>query len=72
MKATLYRLLVACDGAVSGHDQWLALGQESGYTGDSDLAGFFGGRAPSMVRLPDDRRVLTEAGWRRARAAQLD
>jgi hypothetical protein len=28
---------------------------------------YYGGRRPSMVRLPDGRRVLTDAGRERAR-----
>jgi len=56
------------DGRANDQADWRELGQSCGYTGHRDLAGFFGGRAPSMVRLPDGSRVLTEAGWARVRS----
>ena len=58
--------LIKLGGLVPDQAAWRALGQSCGYTGHRDLAGFFGGRIPSMVRLSDGSRVLTEAGWARA------
>lgn len=63
-KIDIYRRALAGDFA--GHDDWLAAGQAAGYTGRRDIAGFFGGRDPSMVCLSDGRRRITSAGRRRA------
>jgi hypothetical protein len=66
-KRNLYARLVALGGSLPDDERtWRELGRTVGYTGRSDLAGFFGGRVPSMVRA-DGQRLLTEAGWRRAR-----
>ena len=65
-KKQLYALALAAGGAFPDAVAWLAAGQTAGYTGHGDLAGFFGGRKPSMVRLPDGRRALTADGRRRA------
>jgi hypothetical protein len=65
-KQMLYSELVARGGEVSGRAEWRALGQRCGYSAYRDLAGYFGGRRPSM-RLPDGRRQLTRDGWHRAR-----
>lgn len=45
---------------------WRRIFMLAGYTGDSDAAGFFGGRYPSMRLLPDGSRELTEHGWARS------
>ncbi|MEA2361295.1 MAG: hypothetical protein QOD71_440 [Thermoleophilaceae bacterium] len=66
-KTHLYAALAAAGGAVPDGAAWLALGQAAGYSGHRDLAGFFGGRRPSMTRLRDGSRVLTADGWSRAR-----
>lgn len=68
-KTEMYRRIVALGGWVPDQATWRAIGQLCGYTVRSDLAGFFGGREPSMVRLADGTRVLTAAG--RGRAAGL-
>lgn len=68
-KIDVYRRALAGDFA--GHDDWLACGQAAGYSGHRNLAGFFGGREPSMVQLPDGRRRITAAGRRRARQLGL-
>jgi hypothetical protein len=63
----MYDALVATGGSIpDDRDRWRQLGRAAGYSGHRDLAGFFGGRRPSMVRV-DGRRELTEAGWERAR-----
>ncbi len=64
-KQVLYSLIVALGGVVPDQATWRELGQRAGYTARSDLAGFFGGRYPSM-RCVGDRRELTPAGWARA------
>lgn len=46
--------------------EWRRIFILAGYTGDSDAAGFFGGRYPSMRLLPDGSRELTEHGWARS------
>lgn len=46
--------------------EWREIFVLAGYTGDSDAAGFFGGRYPSMRRLPDGSRELTDHGWTRS------
>jgi hypothetical protein len=66
-KKLLYQRMLAAGGAVETQAEWRALGQSVGYTARSDLAGFFGGRVPSVVR-EGDRRVLTQAGRQRALA----
>lgn len=66
-KEHVYAALAAAGGALPDGASWLRLGQAAGYSGHRDLAGFFGGRRPSMVRLPDGRRVVTPDGWGRAR-----
>jgi hypothetical protein len=65
-KAELYRILVARGGRIPDDGGlWRALGQAAGYSGQSDLAGFFGGARPSMVRIAGER-MLTAEGWTRA------
>lgn len=64
-KQLLYQVLVAIDGVVPDQATWRELGQRAGYTARSDLAGFFGGRYPSLQCI-GDRRELTADGWRRA------
>lgn len=46
--------------------EWREIFVLAGYTGHSDAAGFFGGRYPSMRRLPGGSRELTEHGWARS------
>jgi hypothetical protein len=65
-KQRVYATLVARNGQVPGQAEWRELGQAAGYSAHRDLAGFFGGRRPSMICLPDGRRQLTADGWRRA------
>ncbi len=65
-KQSLYEALCRHGGRVGSRAEWRALGQRCGYTAYRDLAGFYGGRRPSMVRLADDSRQLTPDGWRRA------
>jgi hypothetical protein len=66
-KELVYLAVVAGGGSIpDDQDQWLHLGRAAGYTGHHDLAGFYGGRVPSMVRA-DGKRQLTAAGWERAR-----
>lgn len=65
-KIKLYKLIVAAGGVIESQAAWRALGQAAGYTARSDLAGFYGGRWPSVVR-DGDRRVLTPVGRSRAR-----
>ena len=70
-KLKVYAAMVAANGAIVNETVvWRALGQLAGYSGRSDLAGFYGGRSPSL-RREGDKRVLTEHGWRRARALGL-
>lgn len=64
-KRRLYQLVVAAGGGVPDQASWRELGQRAGYSARSDLAGFFGGRYPSMRQI-GDRRELTADGWRRA------
>lgn len=65
----VYAELVAAGGSIpDDHDVWSAVGRRAGYSGHRDLAGFYGGRYPSMRRR-GGRRELTEHG--RARAARL-
>jgi hypothetical protein len=64
-KEHVYAALAAAGGALPDGASWLRLGQ-AGYSSHRDLAGFWG-RRPSMVRLPDGRRVVTPDGWGRAR-----
>ena len=52
-------------GRVS-EQEWRRIFVLARYTGDSDAAGFFGGRYPSMRLLPDGSRELTEYGWARS------
>ena len=65
-KRKLYRAIVALNGRVPGQAEWRAIGWACGYTAWHDLAGFFGGRRPSMVLLADGSRELTSDGWSRA------
>lgn len=46
--------------------EWRRIFLVAGYTGDSDAAGFFGGRYPSLRLLPDGSRELTAYGWVRS------
>lgn len=46
--------------------EWRRIFLLAGYTGDSDAAGFFGGRYPSIRLLPDGSRELTKHGWARS------
>src|ERR1700759_2589014 len=63
----VYLALIAAGGSFpDDREQWGQLGQAAGYPGHRDLAGFFGGRVPSMVRA-GGRRELTAAGRQRAR-----
>ena len=65
-KQRLYQLMAGLGGSVADDRRlWRELGRRAGYSGRSDLAGFFGGREPSMVRA-GGRRALTAAGWRRS------
>jgi hypothetical protein len=66
-KQRLYEALRRRGGIVADQAEWRSLGRACGYTAYRDLAGFFGGRNPSMVRQPDGSRELTAAGWLRAR-----
>jgi hypothetical protein len=68
-KAALYCALLELDGVVPDQAAWRELGHACGYTAYGDLAGFFGGRVPSMVRMSDGSRVLTPAGRMRALVA---
>jgi hypothetical protein len=66
-KEVVYLALLAAGGSIpDDRDQWRQIGQAAGYSGHRDLAGFFGGRVPSMVRT-GNRRALTPAGRDRAR-----
>jgi hypothetical protein len=66
-KKLVYLALIAVGGSMpDDQDQWRQLGQAAGYSGHHDLAGFYGGRVPSMVRA-GGRRELTSAGWERSR-----
>jgi hypothetical protein len=65
-KKRMYEELRRRRGRVTGQAEWRELGQVCGYSARWALAGFFGGRRPSMVRLPGGSRVLTADGWRRA------
>jgi hypothetical protein len=65
-KKCLYDELGRRRGRVADQAEWRELGHMCGYTAHRDLAGFFGGRRPSMVRRPDGSRELTADGWRRA------
>ncbi len=65
-KQQVYDAVKALLGLVPDQATWRRIGQAAGYTADSDLAGFFGGRLPSMVLNPDGSRSLTPAGWARA------
>lgn len=68
-KESLYALIVSHGGRLPDDvDIWRALGGAAGYSGRSDLAGFFGGREPSMVRS-GGQRILTPACWQRASRA---
>lgn len=67
-KIELYSAVIQLGGRVANQAAWRAIGQRCGYTARRDLAGFFGGREPSMVRRTDGSRVITAAGCRRARA----
>lgn len=70
-KKKVYAAMVAAGGKIADERPlWRALGRRAGYSGRSDLAGFYGGRYPSM-RREGAARVLTEHGWRRARALGL-
>jgi hypothetical protein len=66
-KSRLYEEVVRRRGCIRGQADWKEVGQTSGYPLGRALAGFFGGRRPSMIRLPDGSRVLTADGWRRAK-----
>jgi hypothetical protein len=66
-KECLYDALVLLGGRVGSQGEWRSLVQRCGYSARSDAAGFFGGRRPSLVCLPDGSRVLTKDGWRRAK-----
>lgn len=66
-KRKVYEAMVEARGRIPDERVlWRALGQRAGYSGRSDLVGFYGGRWPSM-RREGAERVLTEHGWRRAR-----
>jgi hypothetical protein len=65
-KQCLYNELRRRGGRVADQAEWRLLGRSCGYNAYRDLAGFFGGRRPSMVRLSDGSRRLTPDGWRRA------
>lgn len=65
-KQRLYDELRSRGGRVADQTEWRQLGQQCGYTAHRALAGFYGGRRPSMVLMPDGSRRLTEDGWRRA------
>ncbi len=66
-KELLYTLIVNHGGRLPDDvATWRSLGRAAGYSGRSDLAGFFGGREPSMARIAG-KRVLTAAGRRRAK-----
>jgi hypothetical protein len=70
-KEVIYLALLASGGSIpDDREHWRRLGQAAGYTGHRDLAGFFGGRVPSMVRT-GGRRELTAAGWNRARRHRI-
>ena len=64
-KQRLYDALRRRGGRVRDQSEWRELGQSCGYSAHRDLAGFFGGRRPSLVRLADGSRELTRDGWRR-------
>lgn len=66
-KHQVYAAMKTLRGRAPDQATWRRIGQAAGYTGDSDLAGFFGGRLPSMLLNPDGSRSLTPAGWGRAR-----
>lgn len=66
-KQCLYDELERWGGEVPNQAEWRKLGQSCGYTAYRDLAGFFGGVRPSMVRMPGGSRRLTADGWARAR-----
>ena len=66
-KTGIHAEMIARPRGAEDEAAWSALGRRCGYTGRGDLAGFYGGRSPSMVRLPDGRRILTDAGHDRAR-----
>jgi len=67
-KTLYYRGVIAHGGRLPDQATHRALGQACGYTAHRDLAGFHGGREPSMVLMADGSRQLTAAGYRRARA----
>ena len=65
-KCSVYAELVATGGSLPDDKaSWSAIGRRAGYSGHRDLAGFYGGRYPSMRRR-GGRRELTEHGWARA------
>jgi len=68
-KQTLYRELARRGGRVANQAAWRELGQSCGYSAHHDLAGYYGGRRPSLARLADGSREFTPDGWRRANGA---
>ena len=65
-KQALYDELRRRGGKVADQAEWRQLGQDCGYRAYRDIAGFYGGRRPSMTRMPDGSRRLTDDGWSRA------
>lgn len=65
-KHTVYAAMKALGGTVPDQATWRCLGQAAGYSAHRDLAGFYGGRVPSMVCHLDGSRSLTATGWARA------
>jgi hypothetical protein len=65
-KKRMYDELRRRGGRVADQDEWRELGRACGCSARRTLAGFFGGRKPSMVHLADGSRVLTSDGWLRA------
>jgi hypothetical protein len=53
------------NGHVPDQSGWREAFKVGSYTGDSDAAGFYRGRWPSLRRLPAGSRELTGRGWRR-------
>ncbi len=65
-KRAVYAEMKARQGKVGDQAEWREVLKLGGFAGDSDTAGFFGGRYPSTRQLPDGSRELTERGWRRS------
>lgn len=70
-KQRLYTELRRRGGQVPDQAVWRQLGQYCGYHGHRDLAGFYGGRRPSMALMPDGSRRLTDDGWNRAGSGHM-